>query len=120
MTDISTTEDMDPITPKVVPFEQPEDDPMFYFSAVVKVLYVRDGAPKERTVNVLVSLANPYITQKVNANISRAALNQVMQANNVTVDDLRETLLLNISLLGHMPPSIFNDMPEDDQSEQAD
>lgn len=111
-----TTED---ILAKVAPIESAPEQPMYYFSAAIKVLFVREEKARERIVNVNAVLPNPFITQSVMHNIGAAACNRVMKENNVPMDDLRGTITMNISLLGHMLPSIFNDMPEDDQSEQA-
>lgn len=106
-------------TANIVKTDEKEEQPQFYFSATVKVLFVRDDRGRERTVNVNAALPAPYITRSIMNDISRAACRRVIEENKIEQDDLRETVIMNISLLGHMLPSMFHD-DEDNQPNQAD
>lgn len=88
--------------------EEQEQEPLhFYMIAAVKVLFVRGGANKERTVNVLMDLMVPYVSQQTLNDINKAAAGRVMKENNVKAEDIRGAIIMNISPLGEMTPSTF-------------
>lgn len=81
----------------------------FYFIAAVKVLWVREGKGKERTVNVMINLSVPYITQNTLNDINRAACGRVMSENKVPGEDVREAIVLGVSMLGQMTDTVFRE-----------
>lgn len=81
----------------------------FFFIAAVKVLWVRDKKPKERTVNVMLNLVVPYITQNTLNDINRAACGRVMAENKVPGEDIREAIVMNVSILGQMTERTFRE-----------
>lgn len=88
---------------------QPQEPYRFFFLAAVRVLWVRDGKGKERTVNVLLNLAVPYISQNTMNDINRAACGRVMKENNVKGEDVREAIIMGLSILGQMTETMFNE-----------
>lgn len=98
---------------KEAPAPEPEqaEMPHFYFIAAVKVVYIREGKLKERTVNVLMDLIVPYINQNTMNDINRAACGRVMGENKVNGEDIREAVIMSISLLGQMTPTEFRQTP---------
>lgn len=83
------------------------EQPHLYIIAAVKVIYVRNGAVKERTVNVLLDLLVPYITQQTLNDMNKAAAGRVMEEGNVKAEDIRGAVIMNISSLGEMTPEQF-------------
>lgn len=89
--------------------EAPPEPFRFYFIAAVKVLWVREGKGKERTLNVMINLSVPYITQNTLNDINRAACGRVMSENKVPGEDVREAIVLGVSLLGQMTDTVFRE-----------
>ena len=89
------------------PEEVTPERPHLYIIAAVKVIYVRNGAVKERTVNVLLDLLVPYITQQTLNDMNKAAAGRVMEEGNVKAEDIRGAVVMNISSLGEMTPEQF-------------
>lgn len=101
--DVIQTEQSEPVT------EAEAEQGRFYYLAAVKIVYLRDAKPKEKTVNVLLDLAYPHINQKTLNDINRAACGRIMKEANVEGENIREAIVMNISFLGHMTPEIFRD-----------
>ena len=91
--------------------EAPPEDQHVYYIATVKVVFMRKDKPRERTVNVLLDLVVPYISQATLNDVNRAAVGRVMSENEVPGDQIREVVIMNISLLGLMTPSTFKNDP---------
>lgn len=89
------------------PEEVIPERPHLYIIAAVKVIYVRDGAVKERTVNVLLDLLVPFITRQTLNDVNKAAAGRVMEEGNVKDEDIRGAVIMNISSLGEMTPEQF-------------
>lgn len=89
------------------PEEETPEQPHLFIIATVKVIYVRNGAVKERTVNVLLDLLVPYITQQTLNDMNKAAAGRVMEEGNIKAEDIRGAVIMNISSLGEMTPEQF-------------
>lgn len=83
----------------------------YHFLGVVNVIYMREDAPKQRTVNVLVNVDNPNLSKQTLQGINEAAVRRVAIENGVTAEDIRDVVILNIVLLGCMPDDVFHQMP---------
>lgn len=89
------------------PDEVNPDPAHLYFIAAVKIVYTRNGANKERTVNVLLDLLVPYITQQTLHDLNKAAAGRVMEEGNIKAEDILGAVVMNISPLGEMTPTQF-------------
>ena len=99
---------------EIVVEEIPEPESLhYYFIATVKIIFIREGRPRERTVNVLMDLLVPFITQNTLNDMNRIAAGKVVREGNVDENDIKEAITMSISPLGHMPPSTFRDMKLD-------
>lgn len=83
------------------------EQPHLYIIAAVKVIYIRNGSVKERTVNVLLDLLVPFITRQTLNDVNKAAAGRVMEEGNIKDEDIRGVVILNISSLGEMTPEQF-------------
>lgn len=90
----------------------PQETNAYFFLVAALVIYEKDGAQKQRHLNVLAEMDQPNVTKQCLADIQRSVLQRLNAENNVTPDMVRDIVLLNISLLGLMPPNTFHDTPE--------
>lgn len=84
-----------------------ETPPHFFFIAAVRVAYQRDGKLKERSVNILLDLIVPHITQQTLTDINRAAANRIVEDMKVEFDSIQDIVIQGISSLGMMTPDEF-------------
>lgn len=100
--------------------EPEKEEERHYFLAAIKVGYLRKDKPKEKTVNVMLDTPYPFVTQSALQDFTRGACQQVIENINAKPEDLREAVILSISHLGRMLPSIFKTTIKSDISnEQA-
>jgi hypothetical protein len=83
-----------------------------HFMATALAIYDRDGANKQRHVNVLIETANPNLTKADLGQITSAVLARVKAENDVLPKDIKDVVILNIVLLGVMPADVFHGAPE--------
>lgn len=109
---------------KVVPMNKPLEpeleQPHYYYLAAVKILYVRDERVKERTVNVVINLNAPAITQTVITNINNSAAQRVARENEVDENDIHDAIIMSVSFIGAMPPTMFNNANSDQTIEHRE
>lgn len=114
--EVDSTEEI-AVTNKADEVEQAEvvEAPLwFFFLATVKIVYTRDERLKERTLNNLVKLSKPVVTQKTIKQINLAAARQVATLLELQDDAIKEAIVLNISFLGQMTEAEYLDN-EDEQ-----
>ena len=79
-----------------------------FFLAAVKVIYTKDEVFKERTLNVLLELETPEITQQVLRETHNAALSRLETETGIPKTDVKDTVFENFPYLGHMKPEAFH------------
>jgi hypothetical protein len=85
----------------------PEQTACFFMVAVL-ALYEREGSMKERHLNVLIETASPNLTRTTLGDIQKAAFRRINTENGITPDNVKDMVILNINMLGVMPPSLFH------------
>lgn len=84
-------------------------DPLVcFFIVTVLVVYERDEQPKQRTMNVMMEAQNPNLDKSALAQIQQAAMSRIHAENNVTPDQVKDVVIMNISLLGQMTQEQFH------------
>ena len=102
----------DPI-PQTNSNQTEQTDPLFFFFMVsATVLYKRENSLKQRQINIRLELDNPNITLAVLAQINRAIIGRIMQEFNIPVEDVKDIIINNISILGAMTKEQFYAEPE--------
>ena len=79
-----------------------------------QVNYVRDGAAKTYTTNVVAQSEGKNVTQSAIDAARQQTLQRVILDMQVPQEDLRNLVVLNISHLGFMSEQEFNDIPDDE------
>jgi hypothetical protein len=90
------------------PLPNPEQQQKIFFTVACLITYLREEAPKQRHLNILLELEDPNITSKVMQNVHRAALERLKKENDVPPEQVRDFVILGISLLGQMTPEEFH------------
>lgn len=78
-----------------------------------QVNYVRDGASKTYTTNVVAQSEAKNVTQSSIDAARQQTLQRVVLDMQVPQEDLRNLVVLNISYLGFMSEAEFNDISDD-------
>mgnify|MGYP000253437875 CR=1 FL=1 len=81
--------------------------PHFYFLAAVRVAYLREERLKERSVNILLDLQVPYVSQQTLADINRAAATRIIDEMAIQLNDIQDIVIQSVSSLGAMTPEEF-------------
>lgn len=89
----------------------PNPNPYFFIVAVLAI-YEKEGAPKQRHLNVILELPIPVITKKDLGTIQKQAMARLHAENGVTPDLMRDVVVLSINPLGSMPVEMFNGTAE--------
>lgn len=85
------------------------ESPKFFFSVAGLLTYVKEELPKQRHLNILLELDAPQLTKASLNNVYRAALQRLKAENDVDAEHVKDFVILNVSLLGHMLPTEFHD-----------
>lgn len=86
--------------------------PHHFFVACVLLTYMRDGAPKQRHMNVFIETTTKKITMGHIDDARMAALQRLGQENEVTPDKVLDFCIINISHLGLMTTEEFSKIDE--------
>lgn len=78
-----------------------------YFMAAVLAIYEKEGAQKQRHMNILLNLPSPHINKDALANIQRGAMARLTAENGVEAADVKDVIILSTSLLGAMTQEEF-------------
>lgn len=106
--DVNTEDDFGQEEPAVETAEPSvEQSVHFYFIAAVRVAYVREDRLKERSVNILLDLMVPYVSQQTLADINRASANRIIEEMGIQINDIQDIVIQGISSLGAMTPEEF-------------
>jgi hypothetical protein len=81
----------------------------FYMVAAL-VTYLRDGATKQRHLNIVMQSPEKNITASPLNQARLTLIQRLYQEADVHVEDLRDFVFLGFSYLGHMTDKEFNDM----------
>jgi len=88
-----------------------EEKLMFFFMATALAIYGTDDGPKQRHVNVLLESPQIHLAKKDLQHMNRSVIARINAENGITPDQIKDVVITNISLLGHMAPSIFHAEP---------
>lgn len=79
------------------PIPQNEVEPnKFFFMGAVKVIYLREDKVKEKTVNVLIELADSNIIKSTLNDLNQAAANRVINEGQLPSDAVKDIVTLGI------------------------
>lgn len=78
-----------------------------FFMATGTVAYERDGAPRQKTMNVMLKLDKGVITNADMAQANQAIIGRLHQETGVPVEDVRDFWFLGFSPLGQMTEAEF-------------
>lgn len=95
--------------------EQPVEETspqLCFFTAAIRVMYARDKALKERTVNVFIELNEPKITRDVLAHAQQNAMTRIMNEQRIVQEDFRDICFLGVTFLGQMTREEFHGKPD--------
>lgn len=84
------------------------EQPMFFFMIAAQVSFIKDNAPRQRYMNIMLELGDPAITKQVLNHAHHTALSRMHNESEVPAEDVKDVVFLNISLLGHMTPTEFH------------
>ncbi len=80
----------------------------FFFMNTVLVVYEKDETPRQRTMNILLEVSEPSITKSGLGEIQKNAMQRIHEENGVDSDMLRDVVITNTCLLGHMTQEEFH------------
>jgi len=83
-----------------------------FFMASALAIYEREGALKQRHLNVLLQSDTPQLTRKDLGTMNRTVLQRLQAENEVSPDMVKDVVFMSISPLGMMPPSVFHGEPD--------
>lgn len=84
-----------------------------------QVTYVRDGATKTYTTNVVAQSEVKSITQSAIDAARQQTLQRIILDMQVPQKDLRNLVVMGISYLGFMSEAAFNDISDDEAEEES-
>lgn len=79
-----------------------------HFLAAAVAFYEREGSMRERHLNVLLETNNAEINKSDLGEITTGAMQRVITENGVAPTDIKDVVILNISMLGIMPSAVFH------------
>lgn len=92
----------------ISPVKEQTPQPMFFFSVAGLAIYMREEAQKQRHMNILLELPQPQINKAVLNNVYHSALERLKAELDVDAEAVKDFVIMNISLLGHMAPEDFH------------
>lgn len=87
--------------------------PIFFMVAVMAI-YQRDEDIRQRHMNVLLEAATPNLTKAHLSQVQKSAMARLHAENNVPPGDVKDVVILSISVLGQMTQEQFEAEPEKD------
>ena len=84
---------------------------MFYFIVCGTVYYARKDEItriRERTVNTLLELSTPAIDKEALSRVQQSLVLRVAKENGLEPEEIKDTTILNISMLGRMTEEAFH------------
>ena len=84
-----------------------------FFMAAMLLMYERDGALKQRHMNILFASPNGQITREGLSGIQASALQRLHVENGVEPDQVKDVVFLNIFYLTTAIPEVFLGQPEE-------
>lgn len=79
-----------------------------FFMAAVLAIYEKEGAQKQRHLNVLIETDMVDITKEALGGIQRGAMQRMAAENAVTPEQIKDIVILGITFLGRMDPEVFH------------
>lgn len=95
---------------------QIDENSSFFFMAAALCIYgkVENDVEtiRQRHINVLLEADTPQLRKADLNTMHRSAMQRLNAENGVTPDQIKDIVILNISLLGAMPPELFHGEPQ--------
>lgn len=89
----------------------------FFFLVSATAIYTREGAQRQRTINVIADIDTPQISKSVLAQLHLVAMRRIISENAVEPGDVQDIVINNICLLGQMShEDFYREEPEKDQA----
>lgn len=85
-------------------------NPQHYYMATVLIIYERDGAPKQKHMNMVIQVPRKLLTTSSLNNVRMTALQRLAEETGVTAEDVRDLIFLGFTYLGNAKPADFYDM----------
>lgn len=79
----------------------------FFFLATLLIIYTKDDAQRQRTVNVLAEYPEPSLNKEALAGIQTAGISRIYTENNVLQENVQDVVILNLVCLGQMSEEDF-------------
>jgi hypothetical protein len=89
------------------PRAKTQDSNPFFFMASVLVMYEREETVRQRHLNLLFEAPQPAIRKEDLNSLHRSALARIHAENDVSPDQVKDIVFLNMFLLGCMPSETF-------------
>jgi len=102
-----TVKSKGPMTPKLAPVPT-EGAKKVYHLATLKMVYLKDEAVRERTINILMETPTLDIGKRHLSQMQKAGMQRIKAENDVDPDMVKDAVILNISTMGYMTPEEFS------------
>lgn len=97
---------------RILPEDGNQKPQSCFFIVAALAIYEKDGAPKQRTLNVLAETQHINITKKGLADIQQTVMQRLSAENAVQPDQIKDIVIMGISLLGVMSSEVFHGASE--------
>ena len=88
------------------------DSLKFFFMCAALAVFERDDEYHERHINILAELDTPNISKHGLETMHRAVISRMHNENDIPATDIKDVVMLSITLLSHMTSTEFHAMPE--------
>jgi len=79
-----------------------------YHLATLKMVYLKDEAVKERTINILMETPTMDIGKRHLSQMQKAGMQRINAENGVDPDMVKDAIILSICTMGYMTPEEFS------------
>lgn len=98
----------------------PEKPVSFFHLVAALAIYTKDGAAKQRHVNIMLETASPHVVRKDLDQVNQGVLSRVNTENDVQPEDLKDIVILNICRLAVTDRDTFYGFSMDEAQAESD
>lgn len=92
--------------------KKPKETMTHFMMAAVQAIYIKEDQQRQRHMNVLIDSPDGVITRSHLKQLQEAAMTRLKAENDVEPGQVKDVVIMSISNLGFMAPSVFHGTPE--------